>query len=323
MHRTNTTLNLRAGQAFGDQQAALPRNARLLWFLALLSDLALGALALSYAHRVQATGAIFAAASLTALSLCLTLIGVLPMLARAASVRTGAVRTTVAGDARSTSDTAEASALAAHLQQLAEQERYELARRLHDELGGLLTAAKMDLSWTQSRLEVPLLQERLTQLGSVLDEAMGLKRRVVEELRPSLLEHFGLPTALRAYLEATCASARLQTQFAIAETIHPLPRESAIALFRITQEGMANIVRHAHAREVRFELTDDERTLKLLLGDDGHGFDTTAPRAAGAFGLAGIRQRVHSLGGQLKLESSPRGTTLQVEVPAATAVDVA
>src|SRR5579872_5609289 len=105
--------------------------------------------------------------------------------------------------ANPTSQEAEAlSAFSSHLQARAELEKSQLARKLHDELGGLLTAAKMDLSWLQSRLspgqEKPV-QDRLAQLGSVLDEAMDLKRRIVEQLRPSLLEHFGLATAIRAH----------------------------------------------------------------------------------------------------------------------------
>src|SRR6202044_2374369 len=107
--------------------------------------------------------------------------------------------------------TRELSALSSHLQSLAEKEKSELARTLHDELGGLLTAAKMDLSWLQSRVDTPVHQERLAQLGSVLDEAMGLKRRVVEDLRPSLLDHFGLATALRAHVESACKKAGIQT----------------------------------------------------------------------------------------------------------------
>src|SRR5580693_2423232 len=92
--------------------------------------------------------------------------------------------------------TRELSELSTHLQNFAEKERSELARNLHDELGGLLTAAKMDLSWLQTRVDQPPIGARLTQLGEVLDQAMNVKRRVVEDLRPSLLDHFGLPTAL-------------------------------------------------------------------------------------------------------------------------------
>src|SRR5579864_3988160 len=95
--------------------------------------------------------------------------------------------------------TRELSALSNHLQALSEREKSELAHKLHDELGGLLTAAKMDLSWIQSRMDPknPLIS-RFAQLGAVLDEAMDLKRQLVEELRPSLLEHFGFATAVRA-----------------------------------------------------------------------------------------------------------------------------
>jgi signal transduction histidine kinase len=290
---------------------------------ALLCCAALAAIAVSYAYHAHGMGAIFATATLAAVALGSIAAALRLLLVHAASGTAAAAQSAAQIAVISESTLAEAAALAAHLQQIAELERYELARRLHDELGGLLTAAKMDLSWMQSRLEIPPLQERMTQLGGVLDEAMGLKRRVVEELRPSLLEHFGLPTALRAYLEATCANAGLQTRFTIAETIQPLSRESAIALFRIAQEGMTNIIRHAQAHAVIFELADDDRALTLVLGDDGRGFDTAAPRAAEAFGLVGIRQRVHSLGGQLRLESSPRGTTLQVELPTAAAVEAA
>ena len=110
-------------------------------------------------------------------------------------------------DALVESRTRELSGFLAHLQALSEREKSALARKLHDELGGLLTAAKMDLSWLQSRMEGKPFQERLAQLGDVLDEAMDLKRRVVEELRPSLLDHFGLPTAVRTYLESACEGA--------------------------------------------------------------------------------------------------------------------
>ena len=212
--------------------------------------------------------------------------------------------------------TRELSALSTHLQQLTEKERSELARNLHDELGGLLTAAKMDLSWLQSRVPDSALQERLTQLGAVLDEAMDLKRRVVEDLRPSLLDHFGLPTALRAYLESACAKAGLSASLALPENDATMPRETAIALFRIVQEGVTNIIRHAAARSVtlRFELEGD--TCRLTLCDDGCGFDVADSRFRWSHGIMGMRQRVRALGGRLELESAAgAGTTLRVTVP--------
>jgi signal transduction histidine kinase len=212
--------------------------------------------------------------------------------------------------------TRELSALSTHLQELSEKEKSELARNLHDELGGLLTAAKMDLSWLQSRVPEPPLQQRLAQLGAVLDEAMDLKRRVVEDLRPSLLDHFGLPTALRAYVDSACAKAGLRASLALPEDGGAMPKDTAIALFRIVQEGMTNIIRHAGARSVtlRFDLERD--ACRFTLSDDGRGFDAADPRFRWSHGLMGMRQRVRALGGQFQIESAPgAGTTLRVSIP--------
>lgn len=212
--------------------------------------------------------------------------------------------------------TRELSALSTHLQELSEREKSELARNLHDELGGLLTAAKMDLSWLQSRVADPALQERLVQLGGVLDEAMDLKRRVVEDLRPSLLDHFGLPTALRAYVDAACAKAGLRTQLALPENGAPMPKETAIALFRIVQEGITNIIRHAAAQSVTLVFVLEEDACRITLGDDGRGFDASDPKFRWSHGIMGMRQRVRALGGQFEIESAPQsGTTLRVSIP--------
>jgi signal transduction histidine kinase len=220
--------------------------------------------------------------------------------------------------------TLELSALSSHLQSLAEKEKSELARTLHDELGGLLTAAKMDLSWLQSRLEKPEHQERLAQLGSVLDEAMGLKRRVVEELRPSLLDHFGLATALRAYVDAACTKAQIQADIRLpdegaASPKTQLSKEIAIALFRIVQEGVNNIIRHANAQHVMLELTLDETECAFTLRDDGRGFNPKLSRGSWPHGIMGMQHRVRALGGRFSLDSAPgKGTTLRVAVPTAT-----
>lgn len=216
--------------------------------------------------------------------------------------------------------TRELSEFSTHLQAFSEREKSQLARTLHDELGGLLTAAKMDVSWLQSRLEGAALQERLTQLGGVLDEAMDLKRRVVEELRPSLLDHFGLPTALRAYVESTCAKAGLQAQVVVEHACESLPKDSAIALFRVVQEGLANIVRHARCHQVRMVLGGNDGLCTVTLVNDGRGFDVRDPLFRQSHGLMGMRQRIAALGGSLDVSSSVGGgTTLRIEVPIAPA----
>ncbi len=214
--------------------------------------------------------------------------------------------------------TLELSALSSHLQSLAEKEKSELARTLHDELGGLLTAAKMDLSWLQSRVEKPEHQERLAQLGSVLDEAMSLKRRVVEELRPSLLDHFGLPTALRTYVDATCSKAQIQADIHLPDDGAAIPKEIAIALFRIVQEGLNNIIRHAGARRVVLDLAVDDEAYAFTLHDDGCGFNPKMSRESWPHGIMGMQHRVRALGGRFSLESAlGKGTKLHVTVPRA------
>jgi signal transduction histidine kinase len=219
------------------------------------------------------------------------------------------------------SRTLELSALSSHLQSLAEKEKSELARTLHDELGGLLTAAKMDLSWLQSRVEKPEHQERLAQLGSVLDEAMGLKRRVVEELRPSLLDHFGLATALRAYVDTACSKAQIQADIHLPDDGAAVPKDIAIALFRIVQEGVNNIIRHAQAKHVVLDLVADGEEYAFTLHDDGRGFNPKVNRESWPHGIMGMQHRVRALGGRFSLESAPgKGTTLRVAVPATTPV---
>ena len=216
--------------------------------------------------------------------------------------------------------TRELSELSTHLQQFAEKEKSELARHLHDELGGLLTAAKMDLSWLQSRVTDSPYKERLTQLGGVLDEAMNLKRRVVEDLRPSLLDHFGLPTALRAHVEHVCTKAGLHCDVTMSDDAETMPKDLQIALFRVIQEGLTNVVRHAHAQQVRLALTADGQRYLLMLTDDGCGMKMDDSAFRWSHGLAGMRHRVSAMGGTFAIQSSPaEGTTLRIEIPRARA----
>lgn len=294
----------------------LPVRARLALVGVLLAVLASAAIAewLAEAPQTQAAViflALLAAGLLVALSRLLAADAVRREGLRAASERHAKDLETLI-EAR----TRELSALSTHLQELSEKEKSELARNLHDELGGLLTAAKMDLSWLQSRVPEPALQERLAQLGGVLDEAMDLKRRVVEDLRPSLLDHFGLPTALRAYVDSACAKAGLRADLTLPEDGPPMPKEMAIALFRIVQEGVTNIIRHAAARSVTLRFAVEPHACRFTLSDDGGGFDAADPKFRWSHGLMGMRQRVRALGGQFEIDSSPgAGTTLRVSIP--------
>jgi two-component system sensor histidine kinase UhpB len=131
-----------------------------------------------------------------------------------------------------------------------------------------------------------------------------------------LLDHFGLPTALRAHVESVCTKASLQYEVTMSEDAESIPKESAIALFRVIQEGLANVIRHANARQVRLALTSDDKRFLILLIDDGSGMQINDARFRWSHGLAGMRQRVQALGGQFAIESTPaEGTTLRIEVP--------
>ncbi len=212
--------------------------------------------------------------------------------------------------------TRELSQLTTHLQSVSEQEKAELARDLHDELGGLLTAAKMDLAWLQGR-SVTMEQEirdKLAELVRTVTEAMQMKRRVVENLRPALLDHFGLPTALEAYFDETCKRAGLACRISISAESEPIPQALAIALFRVGQESLTNIIRHARAKNVEMHFDVEPTGYRLRISDDGMGMDPDRIRAS--HGLSGMRHRVVSLKGSFEIQSAPgMGTRIDILVP--------
>lgn len=214
--------------------------------------------------------------------------------------------------------TADLSALSAHVQTVAEREKAELARNLHDELGGLLTAARMDIAWLQGATQGldPSIAAKLVELNQAFTQAMDVKRRVVESLRPALLDHFGLPTAMQNHFEEVCRKAGLDCSTHVTDEIGKLPEDLAIAIFRVGQESLTNIVRHARARRVELEFDVVDGVIAVHIRDDGIGMDAAAPPAAGSHGIPGMRQRIQSLGGSFLLASEPgRGTEVLITIP--------
>jgi signal transduction histidine kinase len=214
--------------------------------------------------------------------------------------------------------TEELSRLTTYLQTVSEEEKAALARDLHDELGSLLTAAKMDLAWLQGRASAnePEVRAKLDALAHAINDAMDLKRRVVENLRPALLEHFGLPLALHNYFEETCKMANLDVQIDVPDSIEKLPPDQGIAFFRIGQEALTNIMRHARATRVKVLLEETPEGLHLRISDNGIG---VAPQKVGGLashGIVGMRHRVESLHGVFEvLPNQPSGTVIDVVVP--------
>jgi signal transduction histidine kinase len=219
--------------------------------------------------------------------------------------------------------TAELSALSSHLQQLSEKEKAALARELHDELGGLLIAAKMDVCWLQKRLPNanPDIQSRWARVIKALEDGVDFKRRIVENLRPTLLDNIGLLPALRWITQETCTRAGLHYTEIYPENEPRLVDDAAIMAFRLVQESLVNIVKHARATRVHVEVGVEAAELMILIEDNGSGIDTERREAVDSHGLATMRHRVRSFGGTLEIDSPPQGgTRVRARIPLAVIV---
>src|SRR5271154_5975594 len=216
------------------------------------------------------------------------------------------------------SRTRELAALSPQLQGVSEQEKAALSRELHDELGGLLVAARMDLSWLQQRLPTtdPSIEQRFKRIHDSLSAGVDLKRRVVEELRPTLLDNMGLFTALRWQFKETCRRTGLRCTETIPEAELTLSPDAAIGVFRIAQEALTNILKHAEAKsaDLRIEIRND--TFVLRISDDGKGIPANRLKTSTSHGLASMRHRVGGLGGTWQaLSPSSGGTIVTAMIP--------
>lgn len=218
------------------------------------------------------------------------------------------------------SRTAEISELSDHLQQISEAERAKLARDIHDELGSLLVAGKMDAAWVQNRVRGAdaAAAKKLQGLLGVLDQAIAIKRRVTEELHPTLLDNLGLGAALQWHVKDACGRAGLVPDIKVPAEEIELPDQVAVALFRIVQEALTNTVKYAKARKVTVALSRSPAGVALVVADDGVGLPPQSERREAAHGILGMRERVRALRGELVIRSKPNaGTSIEVFVPTA------
>lgn len=216
--------------------------------------------------------------------------------------------------------TQELSSLSAYLQAHAEREKAALARELHDELGGILTPAKMDLAWLQARLgNDPDFRIRMERLSALIDQGIDLKRRVIEKLRPSLLDHLGLASALQWYVDEACRAAKIEPHLHISKTLERLTPDLEIALYRLVQEAVTNAVRHSKAAHLDLTLERTPNGVHMTVSDDGVGIANVEAAKKAAHGLAGMSHRLRSAGGTFNVHSpSGRGTRVEMFVPLAT-----
>ena len=205
--------------------------------------------------------------------------------------------------------------LATHLQQVREDERGHLARELHDELGALLTAAKLDVARLKSRLgsQPPEVLERMQHLTETLNSGIALKRRIIEDLRPSSLANLGLIAALEILAREFSERSGLD----VTSSLEPvdLDESAQLTVYRIVQESLTNVGKYAEASRVEIGLLDLRNHIELEVRDDGRGFDVRETRPS-THGLAGMRHRVEAAGGRLTVESSPgAGTRITAALP--------
>lgn len=244
-------------------------------------------------------------------------------------------RTNDALETRVAERTAELSAalaqlreLANHLESVRETERKRIAREVHDELGSLLVALKMDVDWLGKRLaslaDRPELQCKCHGMGRLIDTAVDNVGRIITDLRPSILDHQGLWAALewqaQEFIEA--AELRSDLQLHVAAGVAPPEGGVAIAVFRIFQEILSNIARHAQATHVHISITVDdppEPVLYLDVRDDGIGAPPQALADARSYGVLGMRERAAHFGGRLVIDSAPgQGTRVRLVMPLGT-----
>ena len=214
--------------------------------------------------------------------------------------------------------TEELSELSTHLQTVAEQEKTALSRELHDELGGLLVAARMDLSWLEERLGSgdPEVGAYFRRVQEALQSGVDIKRRVIESLRPTLLDNLGLVPALSWQIAESCARAGLAHVERYPQQELTLTSQASIAVFRIVQEALANVLKHARASMVEVAIEIAPPSLLIRVQDDGVGIPLERLRPLQAHGLAAMRHRARGLGGQCQVQRPPGGgTRIEVRLP--------
>ena len=212
--------------------------------------------------------------------------------------------------------TATLAELATHLQQVREEERGHLARELHDELGALLTAAKLDVARLKSRLgaqTAPEIAQRLQHLTEALNSGIALKRRIIEDLRPSSLSNLGLT----ASLEILAREFSDRSGVEITTELEPVELDESrqLTVYRLVQESLTNIGKYAEAKHVEITVQNHGNHVEVDINDDGKGFDVAKIRPS-THGLAGMRHRVEAAGGRLTVISAPgKGSRISAVLP--------
>ncbi len=208
--------------------------------------------------------------------------------------------------------------LSSHIQDAKEQERLRIAREVHDEIGSLLTAIKMDLSWMVQRLPADNqpLTNKVKTIEELVNRAITSASNLAHSLRPGFLDCFGIIAAIEIEAQEFSKRSGISCTVIKSQESIELPEVHSITLFRICQETLNNILKHAHAKHVQIEIVKGTDHLELIISDDGVGFSEVARNKPRSFGLRGVHERVAHLGGTVKIASTlGKGTQIAVFVP--------
>jgi len=207
--------------------------------------------------------------------------------------------------------------LAAHLQVIREQERGQIAREIHDELGQALTALKMDIHWLAHRMsDDESIIKKSRVMSTSIDNIIQAVKRISSELRPVLLEDFGLLAAIQWQLEQFEERTGIHCKLVSDRDDIVLEKAGSIAIYRIFQETLTNIARHAGASEVEVSLGKSATAFEMMVCDDGRGITLGQISDSRSFGLIGMRERVHSLVGHISINGvKDQGTVIRVTIP--------
>jgi PAS domain S-box-containing protein len=199
--------------------------------------------------------------------------------------------------------------LSARVLEAREEEKAHIARELHDELGQLLTALKMDLGWLRERLPDGELAHRAGEMGALLDRTVGATRRIMADLRPMMLDDLGLGDAAAWLVDDFAKRSGIACRIELAEDLQEVSKAVATAVYRAIQESLTNIARHAGAKNAWVNVAMDEGELQVEVEDDGRGIAAADLAKARSLGLRGMRERISFLGGSLEIGRAPRGGT--------------
>jgi signal transduction histidine kinase len=208
--------------------------------------------------------------------------------------------------------------LSSHIQDAREQERLHIARDIHDDMGGTLTAIKIDIAWLIGRLDAqnPELLAKAKGIESLVDRCMKSANNILRSLRPSVLDSFGLIAAIEMEAEEFEKRTGISCPINQVDEGTEIDPDASIALFRIFQETLTNIMKHAKASEVTVDIANRKEGVDMVISDNGCGFKEVDRQKPRSFGLRGIQERVAHFNGKVLISSKPgKGTTVQVHVP--------